>query len=71
IAMEADKIKVPTIIIWGRHDKRVPWNNGELYHQLFANSTVHIIEKGSHAPFRQEPIEFMENVQAFFAENPQ
>ena len=22
IAMEADKIKVPTLIIWGRHDKK-------------------------------------------------
>ena len=25
IAMEADKIKVPTLIIWGRHDKSVSW----------------------------------------------
>ena len=65
IAMEADKIKVPTLIIWGRHDKSVSWKNGELYHGLFANSTFHIIEKGYHAPFRQEPIEFMEYVQAF------
>ncbi len=64
--MEADKIKVPTLIIWGRHDKSVSWKNGELYHGLFANSTFHIIEKGYHAPFRQEPIEFMEYVQAFF-----
>lgn len=71
IAMEADKIKVPTLIIWGRHDKSVSWKNGELYHELFANSTFHIIEKGYHAPFRQEPIEFMEYVQAFFAKNPQ
>ena len=53
IAMEADKIKVPTLIIWGRHDKSVSWKNGELYHGLFANSTFHIIEKGYHAPFRR------------------
>ena len=45
IAMEADKIKVPTLIIWGRNDKSVSWKNGELYHRLFANSTFHIIEK--------------------------
>ena len=63
-----NKIKVPTLIIWGRHDKSVSWKNGELYHGLFANSTFHIIEKGYHAPFRQEPIEFMEYVQAFFRE---
>ncbi|WP_242142070.1 MULTISPECIES: alpha/beta fold hydrolase [unclassified Bacillus cereus group] len=67
IVMDADKMKVPTLIIWGRHDKSVPWKNGELYHKLFKNSTFHIIEKGYHAPFRQEPEEFMKYVQDFFA----
>ena len=45
IAMEADKIKVPTLIIWGRHDKSVSWKNGELYHELFANSTFILLKK--------------------------
>lgn len=66
IVMDADAIQVPTLIIWGRNDKSVPWKNGETYHQLFKNSTFHIIEKGYHAPFRQEPEEFMGYVQAFF-----
>ncbi|KFM99291.1 alpha/beta hydrolase [Bacillus clarus] len=71
IVMDANAIKVPTLIIWGRNDKSVSWKNGELYHQLFKNSTFHIIEKGYHAPFRQEPAEFIEYVQAFFEKNPQ
>ncbi|PDY44251.1 alpha/beta hydrolase [Bacillus pseudomycoides] len=66
LAMDANEIKVSTLIIWGRNDKSVPWKNGETYHQLFKNSTFHIIEKGYHAPFRQEPEEFMKYVQAFF-----
>ncbi|PFA24803.1 alpha/beta hydrolase [Bacillus cereus] len=69
IEMDADAIQVPTLIIWGRNDKSVPWKNGETYHQLFKNSTFHIIEKGYHAPFRQEPEEFMGYVQDFFEKN--
>ncbi|MBY0595894.1 alpha/beta fold hydrolase [Bacillus bingmayongensis] len=70
IAMDANEIKVPTLIIWGRNDKSVSWKNGETYHQLFKNSTFHIIEKGYHAPFRQEPEEFMGYVKEFFEQHP-
>ncbi len=69
IAMDANEIKVPTLIIWGRNDKSVSWKNGETYHQLFKNSTFHIIENGKHAPFRQEPEEFMGYVKVFFEEH--
>lgn len=34
------------------------------------NSTFHIIEKGYHAPFRQEPQEFVGYVKEFFKNNP-
>ncbi|MDM5155923.1 alpha/beta hydrolase [Bacillus sp. DX1.1] len=66
LIIDANEIHVPTLIIWGRHDKSVSWKNGETYHQLLKNSTFHIIEQGYHAPFRQEPKEFMEYVQTFF-----
>ena len=70
IAMEADKIKVPTLIIWGRHDKSVSWKNGELYHGLFANSTFHIIEKGYHAPFVRNQLSLW-NMYKHFSKHPQ
>ena len=37
---------------------------------IFKNSTFHIIEKGYHAPFRQEPQEFVGYVKEFFDKNP-
>ena len=37
---------------------------------ILKNSTLHIIEKGYHAPFRQEPQEFVGYVKDFFKNNP-
>lgn len=50
----------------GRNDSSVSWKEGETYHQFLKNSTFHIIEKGYHAPFRQEPQEFVGYVKEFF-----
>ncbi|PFK45764.1 alpha/beta hydrolase [Bacillus cereus] len=70
LRINASEIKLPTLIIWGRNDSSVSWKEGETYHQFLKNSTFHIIEKGYHAPFRQEPKEFMDYVKAFFEKNP-
>ncbi|MFD0768092.1 alpha/beta fold hydrolase [Bacillus sp. CGMCC 1.60114] len=70
LRINADEIKVPTLIIWGRNDKSVSWKNGETYHQFLKNSTLHIIEEGEHAPFRQQPKEFMQYVDEFFKKYP-
>ncbi|KEK24289.1 alpha/beta fold hydrolase [Bacillus gaemokensis] len=71
LTINPNEIQVPTLIIWGRQDKSVSFKNGETYHQLLKNSIFHIIEQGYHAPFRQEPKEFMGYVQAFFEKYPQ
>ncbi|KMT49202.1 alpha/beta hydrolase [Bacillus cytotoxicus] len=68
--INAAEITTPTLIIWGRNDNRVSWKEGEIYHQFLKNSTFHIIEKGYHAPFRQEPEEFVGYVNKFFEKNP-
>ena len=70
LRINADEIKMPTLIIWGRNDKSVSWKNGETYHQFLKNSTLHIIEEGEHAPFRQQPKEFMQYVEEFFKTYP-
>ncbi|MGN4866115.1 alpha/beta fold hydrolase [Bacillus cereus group sp. MYBK132-2] len=68
--MDPREIQVPTLIIWGRKDKSVSWKDGSKYQQLIANSTLRIIEKGYHAPFRQEPKEFIRYVNEFFKKHP-
>ncbi|PEF75080.1 alpha/beta hydrolase [Bacillus pseudomycoides] len=70
LKINASEIKLPTLIIWGRNDSSVSWKEGESYHQFLKNSAFHIIEKGYHAPFRQEPKEFMGYVKEFFEKNP-
>ena len=66
LQINANEMKQPTLIIWGRNDSSVSWKEGETYHQFLKNSTFHIIEKGYHAPFRQEPQEFVGYVKDFF-----
>ncbi|ENQ3104155.1 alpha/beta hydrolase [Bacillus cereus] len=70
LRINADEIQLPTLLIWGRHDQSVAWQKGETYHQFLKNSTFHIIEEGEHAPFRQQPKEFMQYVDEFFKQHP-
>ncbi|MEH7461240.1 alpha/beta hydrolase [Bacillus thuringiensis] len=70
LRINADEIQLPTLLIWGRHDKSVAWQKGETYHQFLKNSTFHIIEEGEHAPFRQQPKEFVQYVDEFFKQHP-
>lgn len=70
LRINANEMQAPTLIIWGRKDTSVSWKSGEAYHQLLPNSTFHVIEKGYHAPFRQEPEEFMGYIKAFFEKTP-
>lgn len=44
------KIKVPTLIIWGKNDKATPLSDAKLMHQLIPNSKMHIIETARHSP---------------------
>ncbi|EIT86721.1 alpha/beta hydrolase fold protein [Fictibacillus macauensis ZFHKF-1] len=65
LRIAAAEMKTPTLIIWGRKDKSVPYQDGETFHELLPNSTLRIIENGEHAPFRQEPEEYLDQVQQF------
>ncbi len=44
------EIKIPTLIIWGRHDKVTPLSDGKLMHKLINNSKLRIIEDARHSP---------------------
>ncbi|MGM9987328.1 MAG: alpha/beta fold hydrolase [Bacillaceae bacterium] len=70
LRISSKAITTPTLIIWGRHDKSVSWEDGEMYHRLLKNSSFHIIEDGGHAPFRQYPDQFLTYVDDFFVEYP-
>lgn len=44
------KIKIPTLIIWGKEDKTTPLSDGQLIHKLIKGSKLHIIKTAKHSP---------------------
>lgn len=44
------KIKIPTLIIWGKEDKTTPPSDGQLMHKLIKESKLHIIKTAKHSP---------------------
>ena len=44
------KIKVPTLIIWGRDDKATPLSDGKRIYNLISDSKFEVIENAKHSP---------------------
>lgn len=45
-----DRIKIPTLIIWGRKDTTTPISDGKLLHKLIKGSKLQIIKSAKHSP---------------------
>ena len=64
------KIRVPTLIIWGRQDAVIPLRVGEFLHKLIPQSSFEIIEECGHIPQEEKPAETIALISKFLAENP-
>jgi len=53
-----DKLKAPTLLIWGKQDTITPPFVGEKFHALLSNSELHFIDKCGHAAMMEKPNEF-------------
>lgn len=51
---DLDSIRVPTLIIHGIHDNIVPYQLGEIQHQMIHNSKLIPFEFSGHAPFYEQ-----------------
>jgi len=49
---------VPTMIVWGREDKLVPLECGELYKKAINGSRLEVIDRCGHFPQLEKPTEF-------------
>jgi pimeloyl-ACP methyl ester carboxylesterase len=50
------KIKsIPTLILWGIHDKVIPLEHSRFFKDSIADSRLEIIEDAGHAPFAEKP----------------
>jgi len=57
---EVPKMKVPTLLIWGKNDSVTPPEVAEEFDSLFPNSELHWIDKCGHAAMMERPKEFNE-----------
>lgn len=48
-------ISVPTLILWGRHDKVIPLKVGELLSRALPNSVLEVFEECGHIPQEEQP----------------
>ena len=67
---ELGKVGVPTLIIWGRHDKLIDVSCVAVLEKGIANSRSHIFEHVAHVPMMEDPKATAEVQRAFLAEHP-
>ena len=59
------KVKVPTLILWGRHDKLIDVSCVAVLENGIANSRSHIFEHVGHVPMIEDPAATARSVNAF------
>ncbi len=59
------RVDVPSLIVWGREDRIVPLNCGELYQRSIPGARLSIIENCGHSPQIEKPDEFVRTVLGF------
>lgn len=59
------KIEVPTLVLWGREDKVVPFASAEYFNSNISNSKLQILEKAGHSPQLEIPDEVAKGIDAF------
>lgn len=52
------KMKLPTLLIWGKNDSVTPPEVAEEFHTLFPDSELHWIDKCGHAAMMERPKQF-------------
>jgi pimeloyl-ACP methyl ester carboxylesterase len=59
---------LPALLVWGREDRIVPLEAGELYRRAVAGARLEIIDRCGHFPHLEQPAEFMRIASAFLAQ---
>lgn len=59
------KLPMPTLILWGAHDRLIPLSVGERFHEDLANDTLIIYKNAGHVPMEEIPAETLRDVLFF------
>jgi pimeloyl-ACP methyl ester carboxylesterase len=60
-----DKIKIPTLLIWGKEDKTTPLADGEIMNEKIENSKLVVVDDANHSLPYQKPEEFVKIMEEF------
>jgi pimeloyl-ACP methyl ester carboxylesterase len=71
LLLELPKIKVPTLLIWGRDDEVTTMDVAQTFHENIPNSKLVVFEECGHAPMIEYPQRFAEEVRSFLKSNSQ
>jgi pimeloyl-ACP methyl ester carboxylesterase len=60
---------IPTLVIWGREDRIVPFECGELYRKAINGARLEVIDRCGHLPHFEKPAEFWRAASAFLVDD--
>jgi pimeloyl-ACP methyl ester carboxylesterase len=60
-----EKIKIPTLILWGKRDDTLPLEDAYRIKEKIRNSELKILQKAKHSPHRETPEELAELIIKF------
>ena len=58
---------IPTLIIWGMHDKVIPTDHSQIFREAIRGSELNIIPSTGHAPFTEKPALVCEYLHKFLS----
>ncbi len=61
------RVKIPTRMVWGRNDRIVPLECGELYNKAIKGSDLVVIDNCGHSPQIEKPQELIKTALEFLA----
>jgi pimeloyl-ACP methyl ester carboxylesterase len=62
------EIEIPTLVVWGMHDRIVPVEAAIGYHRLIPGSCLELFERTGHVPQMERPARFNALLDGFLAE---
>jgi pimeloyl-ACP methyl ester carboxylesterase len=58
--------KMPSMIVWGRHDRIIPVDHAQPAHEAMPGSRLELFDGAGHFPHLDDPLRFARVLEAFF-----
>ncbi len=68
LPLRLPRVKCPTLLLWGEHDRLVPPAYGEAYRKYLPNAELKILEGSGHLPMFEREAAFVETLARFASE---